>query len=221
MINSEARVAEHALAIGYALPDTRPALDALWSLDATFAAIVRAARDPLVGEMRLTWWYEALEALDHAPPPAQPVLAALTRELLSRDVAGAALAMMIDGWSALIEPGPLDAERMAIHANARGEGLFVAAARALGAGGDPAATAGRGWALADLAIHLSDPGERAAAQAAARPLLADATASRWSRAGRPLGALAHLARMDLLPDPRPPGSPARVARLLRHRLTGG
>jgi phytoene synthase len=35
-----------------------------------------------------------------------------------------------------------------------------------------------------------------------------------------LGGLAWLARMDLAPDPKPAGHPARAWRLLRFRLTG-
>jgi phytoene synthase len=81
---------------------------------------------------------------------------------------------------------------------------------------DPLGEAGRGWALADLAGHLSDPATAASARAAALPLLMSATRHRWSRAGRPLGALAHIARLDLAG----PATPWRVARLAWHRLTG-
>ena len=41
-----------------------PALEALWRLDVTFAAILAAGREPMVSRLRLAWWREALEALD-------------------------------------------------------------------------------------------------------------------------------------------------------------
>jgi phytoene synthase len=106
---------------------------------------------------------------------------------------------------------------------AGGGGLFAAAGVLLGAERDPVEAAGRGWALVDLAWHASETGLRAAALAAARPTLAEATGVRWSRAGRPLGMLAHLARRDLEGDPaqpRPLGSPGRVGRALWHAVTG-
>ena len=72
-----ARSAERALALSYAAETVRPGVAALFSLDDTLGQILRTTREPLVGQMRLTWWHEALRALDGAPPPAQPVLQAL------------------------------------------------------------------------------------------------------------------------------------------------
>ena len=64
-------------------------------------------------------------------------------------------------------------------------------------------------------------------QAEARAALAAASRhvehSQWPRPLRPLGMLAALARRDLArgPDRRErPGAPARMIRMLRHRLTG-
>lgn len=213
--------AERALAISYALAERRAALAALLDLDVTLGGIVRAARDPLVGQMRLTWWFDALGALDTAPPPAQPVLQALAAEVLTRGVSSAALAGMIDGWEALLDADTLGDERLDVFARARGATLFVLAGRVLGASdGDPLATAGAGWALSDLARHLSDSQAATRSRELARAALNSALALRWSRASRALGALAHLARMDLADVPSPPGAPSRVARLAWHRLSG-
>lgn len=44
-------------------PAARSDLVALYSLDNELAAVSRKVRDPLVGEMRLAWWREALEGL--------------------------------------------------------------------------------------------------------------------------------------------------------------
>ena len=119
----------------------------------------------------------------------------------------------------LLDPAPLDQARLAEHGAARGAALFEAAASVLGAASrDRVASAGAGWALADLARHASASAERMMAQDAAREQLAAALDGRWSRAGRALGALAHGARLDLAGVAA--GSPRRTWRLLRHRLTG-
>lgn len=212
---------ERVLALSYAPRDGRAALEALLALDETLAAILRTTREPLVGQMRLTWWFDALTALDTARPPAQPVLQALADEVLPRDAAGAALAAMIEGWEALLDPDPLTDDRLDAFARGRGGTLFVLAGVVLGAGPrDPLAGAGAGWALGDLAQHVRDPATAARARVKSAGLLGHALALRWSRAARALGALAHGARMDLAQAPSPHGAPGRVARLAWHRLSG-
>ena len=47
----------------FAESEARADLVALYSLDNELAAVGRKVRDPLVGEMRLAWWREALEGL--------------------------------------------------------------------------------------------------------------------------------------------------------------
>lgn len=218
-----ARDPELQLALHYAPPFAFAAIHALFALDAALARILRTTREPIVGQMRLTWWHEALTRLDSAPPPAEPVLQALAQQVLPRGISGARLAVMIDGWEALLDAETLEDAAIARYADARGGALFAMAGEVLGArDSDPVAPGGRGWALADLARHLSD---RAVAEhvldLAAASL--DAGRARWSRAARPLGALARIARMNLavpLDTPLPIGAPRRVGRLLLHRLWG-
>lgn len=210
---------ERALALGYAPAAARAGLAALFALDERLAAILRTTREPLVGQMRLTWWHEALAALDHAPPPAEPVLTALAHTVIVR-VPGATLARLVEGWEALLDV-PLDEAALETHAAARGAGLFNAAATLLGVAPDVMiARAGEGWALADLAHHLSDVALADRARTLAHARLSADDRTRWPVAVRALGALARLARLDLAPAPRPVGHPARAARLLWHRLSG-
>jgi phytoene synthase len=205
---------EWALAMSYAPADRRAALRALFALDAALGQVLRTTREPLVGQMRLAWWREALVRLDTARPPAEPVLQTLAAEVLPLGVTGEALAAMVDGWEVLL--GTIDHRAIADHAGSRGEVLFERAGAVLGAMTDPLAEAGQGWALADLAGHLSDEVWAGRARDDAVPLLAQVTRSRWSRNGRALGALAHIARMKLA-DTAPT---KRITRLAWHRLTG-
>ena len=220
MVNAaliEQRLAERGMALSYAPAPARAGLEALLALDAVLGGILRSTREPLVGQIRLTWWHDALNALDERPPPAHPVLQAIAAELLPRGVRGATLAPMVDGWEALLAE-PLDMAAILLFAEARGGTLFGAAARSLGAGDSAIPAAGEGWALADLAGNLADPELAVQARAAATQRLDAALSCRWSRAARPLGALALLARADL--EGVPIASPRRAARLLRHRFTG-
>ena len=215
---------EQELAFSYARAGSRSGLAALFALDATLANILRTTREPMVGQMRLTWWHEALTRLDSAAPPGEPVLQALARDVVPRGISGARLAGMIDGWEELLDAGTLDDAAIGRHADARGGTLFAMAGEMLGARDtDPVVPAGKGWALADLGRHLADRSiaERVLRLAAA-PLV-EAGLARWSRAARPLGALAQIARMNLavpLDMPLPIGAPRRVGRLLLHRLRG-
>ncbi|MFN3434091.1 MAG: squalene/phytoene synthase family protein [Sphingomonas sp.] len=211
-----AEPADRTLAIAAAPAGTRKALAALFALDDTLARIVRGTREPLVGQMRLTWWHDALDRLDAHDAPAEPVLQGVAAHLLPRGVTGAALATMIDGWEELLVADPLDRPALLRHADARGAGLFAAAGRVLDGDSPALADAGRTWALADLARHLSDPTLADAAAAAADEIFARAFSVRWPPAARPIGLLALLAKLD-----RDSGLPiAKALRVTRFRLFG-
>lgn len=209
---------ERALALSYARTPARAGLAALLALDARLGAIVRRTGDPTIGLMRLTWWAEALAALDAGPPPAEPVLRALAATVGRTGVAGGALATMIDGWEVLLDPEPLDAAALAEFGAARGGRLFTAAAVVLGGKDARVETLGAGWALADLARHLTDREAARAAHGLAGERLAACFGRPWPPRLRALGALGLLARSDLAGGRQ--GAPGRVGRLLIHRLTG-
>jgi phytoene synthase len=214
---------ERALALAYAPAAARPALALLWALDEQLGAIVASTTQPAVGQMRLTWWHDALAGLRAGPPPAEPLLRALAGEDRLDPLA---LLPLIDGWEALLDPLPLAGESVALHGEARGGTLFAAAAALLGAAEDAALRrardAGRLWALADLVHRVSDRETAIRARAAAAPLIG-AQAGAWPRRLRPLGLLACLARRDLaLPPGRPrrQGAPGRLLRALAFAVTG-
>lgn len=208
---------DRALAIGYGPAAARPALRTLLALDEALGRVSRTTREPMLGRMRYAWWFEALERLDVAPPPAEPILRALAVEVLPSGVTGASLATMIDAWEILSDDEATDDVSLERFAQARGGILFDAMARVCGAGDAQARAAGEGWALIDLASNLSDAEAAARARAMAAGRLEAITGRRWSREGRAIGALALLARFE---TDGSEGATSRVARLLLHRLTG-
>jgi 15-cis-phytoene synthase len=215
---------ERALSLAYAPRSKRAGLAALWRLDERLGGIVASTSDPMVGAIRLAWWREALEKLDLAPPPAEPLLQEIAEAILPLGVTGADLAEIEAGWAALLEADPLDEEGIARHGRLRGGPLFAAASRLLtGSRSALVATAGEGWALADLGFRLSDAPGRRIARSRASALFAGIAGDRWPKPLRPLGMLATLARRDaLLPADRHrrQGSPLRLLRAMRHWMTG-
>jgi phytoene synthase len=203
------------LALSYAPDRSRAAPSALFALDAALGNVLRTTREPLVGQMRLAWWREALQGLDASGAPAEPVLQSLADAVLPLGISGRALSGMVDAWEPLLSDigiGSTDD-----HARLRGRALFAFAGLVLDAApGDPVEEAGEGWALADLAANLSDPALASQAHERAAALLAHARRPRWSRNGRALGALAVIADRRL----SGPIPPTFVLRLARFRLTG-
>lgn len=198
-------------------PAAAAALAALFALDDKLAETLRTTSEPMLGQIRMQWWQDALTKLDSAPPPPEPVLQGIARDVLREGVTGGEVGQIVEGWRVLLE-AELDEAALRTHGE-RGRVLFALAGRVAGAAAsDPLAQAGEGWALADLAGKLSDSAEAAAARRMAEAALVEACSARWSGKGRALGAMALLARMDLAGVPV--GSPKRTLRALWHRMTG-
>jgi phytoene synthase len=209
---------DRTLALSYIPAARREAVQALWQLDVVLGNVLAGGREPLISQIKLAWWREALEKLDCERAPSEPVLLALAEHVLTGGIRGVELAEMEEGWSLLLAPDLLGEVELGRYAAARGGVLFRLTARLLG-GDPPDPAAGEAWALADLARHSSSPGDVEAALAAARRT----PAPRWPSRLRPLGMLDALARRDCEPGrPRwePQGSPRRMLRMLRHRLSG-
>lgn len=194
----------------------RDALRTLFELDERLGGIVRTTREPMIGQLRLAWWREALVTLDIAAAPAEPLLGAIQRHLLPRGLSGACLAAMIDGWEGIIVAAAIDDAVLTRFCRARGEGLFVNAASLIGSDSPALAPAGQAWAAADLAAGLSDPAAAKAAMVLAGTMWSVAFSRRWPLALRPLGTLSLIAMLD-----RRSGAPiGKALRVARFRLTG-
>jgi 15-cis-phytoene synthase len=180
--------ADRRLALNYVGASRRAALSALWALDEKLERIIASTTQPLVGQMRLTWWHNALCALDTAPPPAEPLLMAIYAEMVPLGITGAQLAALVEGWEILLET-PVDAEGLTRHADARGGYLFTLSQRV--SGGDDAAAVGRSWALAGFARHCATRELAALALSLAAPVPALAGLA------KPLRILGSLTRHDV------------------------
>jgi phytoene synthase len=124
------------------------------------------------------------------------------------------------GWAALLTDGPLGAADIQAYAEERGGGLFRHGAALLGDPDFPVEAAGARWALVDLARHSASDTEAGAALGAASRIVDETP---WPKRLRPLGMLSILAARDIDHGPGTweiQGSPARMLRIARHRLSG-
>ncbi len=213
--------ADRALALTYVPTAKRAALGALWGLDAALGAVLAGGREPLISQIKLAWWRDSLDKLDREKAPAEPVLQEVAEHVLPSGVSGADLSAMEEGWSVLLSHDPLTDDELARYAAGRGALLFRYSGAMLGEQPSPELQrAGEAWALVDLARH-SNAVDAASAMAAAAERL---ERIRWPSRLRPLGMLAALAERDVqrgLDQLEPQGAPARMLRMLRHRLSGG
>jgi 15-cis-phytoene synthase len=180
----------HRLALAYAPARSREPTLALLALDARLAGIVRNSHEPMLAQLRLSWWREQLNGEAASWPSGEPLLAALK----SWGGHHRPLTALAEGWEMLTGPAPLDATAFEAFADGRGD-AFAALAGAVGAGDDALAVRqmGRAWALADLAANVAHPNERETAATLAKA----APTPRLSRAMRPLTVLHGLAKRRL------------------------
>jgi phytoene synthase len=99
----KARDRDRYLSVLYAPEAARAGMMAVHGLDLEMAQIVASTSEPMLGEIRLAWWRDALIALDSGVVPAHPLLQLLANEVLARGVAGADLAELEDRWLGLID----------------------------------------------------------------------------------------------------------------------
>lgn len=199
-----------SLLSAYAGPDA-PRHRLVWALDARFARLVATTREPMIGQMRLAWWNDALTDESGVKGQGEPLIDAM-RELAAAPPYG--LSQWLDGWESLI--GEVD---LPSYAEGRGGGLFRAL---VGAEDVPLwlAQAGAAWALWDLSGHISDRDMAARAIATAQDYISKERPI-WPKAWRPLRIAYHLARHDIEKGRCAPAglTPALYLRLMRVAFT--
>lgn len=136
------------LAAMAAPPAFRGRLVALYAFNLEVARAPVAAREPLVGLMRLAFWEEAVAEIARGLPPRRhPVLAALAPVLGEAGLDPAPLAALVAARRRdATGEAPADMAALDAYLAATSAGLMALAARALGAPAD-AAAAGLGHAM--------------------------------------------------------------------------
>jgi phytoene synthase len=138
------------------VPDVEARADvvALYALNIELARIAESVREPLMGEIRLTWWREAIgELFDGGPSRRHPVVLGLAQAIQRRGLSSGAFDAMIDARFADLEAAPFedlaDIER---YLDNTAGSLMALACAVLGASDAPLVeAAARAWGLAGLA----------------------------------------------------------------------
>lgn len=162
---------EAELALAWSRPEVRGTLMAALQLDRRLGRIVARTREPMLGQMRLAWWREALGTPVAERPRGDAVLDAIGVHWRGRE---AALVRLVDSWEIFVTAKALDPKEAVSFGE--GRGAFFAA---MAVTGDAAtvqrlAAAGFRWALADAATAISDAEEREAVIGAGLSLVDDA-----------------------------------------------
>lgn len=210
---------DRALAVTYVPGARRAAVKALWQLDVALGRVVSGGSEPMLRQIKLVWWRDALQKLGSGPAPAEPVLQALSDHVITAGLSGDELASLYEGWAVLLGEHALSEDELATYAAQRGGLLFSMSASLLDRHlTDDQKKGGEAWALIDLSRHSGEPDAGAATAAARQRIVRTA----WPSELRFLGMLAVLASEDASSsgDFKRPGAPSRMARMLRHRLTG-
>src|SRR3954452_23234475 len=120
----------------FAPADKRPLLFALYAFNHELARIGETVREPMMGEIRLQWWREALEEAREDKPRAHDVSRALFELFRRVELPASIFRAMMDARAFDFSPEPFanDAARDE-YLDATSGNLMRLAARVLGAGG--------------------------------------------------------------------------------------
>lgn len=165
-------------------PAARTDVIALYAFDHVLARVPFQVTEPLMGEIRLTWWREALDEIyGSGPVRAHPVVLGLADAVRRRSLARAPLEALIEARFGDIAANPsspeafVNTEGALIYADQTAGALMQAAVQALGgpANFQAAKLAGRAYGLAMLAHRRAIGGQTRLPEGLdARPLVAQA-----------------------------------------------
>ncbi|MAZ03696.1 MAG: hypothetical protein CMN56_11220 [Sneathiella sp.] len=97
------------LATLFAPPPARPGLFALLAFHAEIARIRETVSEPLLGDIRLQWWRDALTAIEEqGKPPVHPVAESLAEIISAHELDLAMLRRMIDIRALDLDPLPFE-----------------------------------------------------------------------------------------------------------------
>lgn len=143
------------LAVAYAPPGVRAAFSLLLEFDARLAALVANASEPMIGQLKLAWWRDAIAVEPERRPKREPLLARLTLlngQGLNGQGVAAAISQLVDAWEGLLV-GDGSAEVLPAFAKARGAAIFGTYAGWTASDAD-VLSLGEAWAIADLTVNI-------------------------------------------------------------------
>jgi 15-cis-phytoene synthase len=96
----------------------------LLRFDVRLAGIIESAREPLIAQIKLAWWRDAIMASVPSRPKGEPLLSTLFA--LDDSALNQAAAQLVNAWELLIDEGQWSAETVQTFAQIRGQAIFRA-----------------------------------------------------------------------------------------------
>lgn len=154
----------NVLAIAYVPSRFRPAFALLLQIDNRFEGLLRAAREPMIAQIKLAWWREAFANPPHLRPKGEPLLQALNEA--GDLIPNTALEALVLGWEILLGSEEWSQDILDKHADLRAEAVFQTYARWINSAQE-LQPVGRMWALGALQIAFPErvPGDIVAPRA--------------------------------------------------------
>jgi phytoene synthase len=118
----------------------------LLAFDARLALLVSTASEPMIGQLKLAWWRDAIAMQPDMRPKGEPLLRQLA--VLDKPDVGLAMSQLVDAWETLLVAED-SAAALAAFAKERGAAIFGSYAVWVGSDVDVKAL-GAIWAVADL-----------------------------------------------------------------------
>lgn len=147
------------LALAYTSQAHRGAFAMFFRLDSRLARIVAATSEPMLGQMRLSWWRDMLGKSQAEWPKGDEVLDGIAAHWGAQSPS---LVALVDAWEVILVQDKL--LESAIKSYAAGRSAALLAAFAVSNKDTPYRAlllAAQRWALADLAANVSSQSERA------------------------------------------------------------
>ena len=190
---------ELELALAHSPKQDRERLWAMFALDQRLARIVAKATEPMLAQMRLSWWREMLQSPPDQRPEGDQVLDAISAHCKGAENS---LIGLVDGWEHLLAEPPIQTSEISAFADGRARAISALDP----AGSLPKAETrfnllGRIWALADLAAKVGSNEEKATILSLAEPLCAKSLPS--ARDYKALAILSALGRRAIRRGGRP------------------
>jgi 15-cis-phytoene synthase len=139
------------LALAYAPRACRNALSLLLRFDARFASVAGKASEPMIAQMKLAWWRDALLRAPGARPKGEPLLGELGE--FESQITASTVEQLVSAWEILIAEDQWSLEMLNEHAELRGSAIFKTYADIVGTPRDVSGL-GAAWAADDLRIQF-------------------------------------------------------------------
>lgn len=153
LINNDDLLPPARLALAYAPVEIRSAFSLLLQFDARFAGIAGNASEPLIAQMKLAWWRDAIRAAIPQRPKGEPLLSGLYA--LNNPVLNDAAMQLVDAWEILIAHDDWSVSTIDDFAKAREQAVFRGYTKLAGMP-DCTVRLGEQWALCDLRIRFGN-----------------------------------------------------------------